>query len=216
MPYNPVVTVVDDDRQVLAALAELLRVSGLSCRTFSSGAQFLEAVAPEDCGCIVLDLFMPDISGIGVLKQLRARAVGMPVIVLTGYGGVASCKEAIRGGVFDYIEKPVEPKTLLERVARAIRWDARRVHMRRRISTLTEREQQVMQGILKCYSVKRIAHELGVSFQTAARHRARLFQKLDVDSDAELISTLTWLTTPPFVSQETGYDGPYARADLSL
>jgi len=140
----------------------------------------------------------------------------MPVIVLTGRGGVASCKEAIRGGVFDYIEKPMEPKTLLERVAHAIRWDAQRFDMRRRLKTLTERERQVMQMILQCYSVKQIAHELGVSFQTAARHRARLFEKLGVESDAELISRLTWLTSPAFVSQEPAVDTPYAGPHLPL
>jgi two-component system, LuxR family, response regulator FixJ len=137
---------------------------------------------------------MPDMSGLQLQEELSRRNGRHPIIFVTGYGDVPSCSQAYRNGAFDFLEKPVNEKSLLDCVHRALSADSNRraqqtirPDLATMVAALTPREQQVMDLLLEGKSVKQIAVELSVGFPTAARHRTRVLEKLQVHNDVELV-----------------------------
>jgi len=188
------VFLVDDDQGALDSLRFLVESDGLRAESFRSAQAFLERFDPEAPGCVVIDYRMPDMNGLDLQDELRNRGATLPVIVVTAHGDVASCARAFRAGAVDYLEKPLKGPLLLERLHAAILRDAQQreqlsgcTDLQRQLSTLTTREREVLGLLVQGRSLKQIAIEFGVSIQTAAKHRAKVLEKLNVANDIELV-----------------------------
>ena len=186
--------VVDDDRSVLKSLARLLGAHGLEAQTFGSPAEFLEAYSPERIGCVILDLTMPSLSGIDVQRVLHERGGSPPILFLAGTGGVREAVRTIREGAVEFLTKPVDEDTLLaaihnalerERVERAARMAIIDIH--RRLRSLTPREREVLEHVVRGQLNKQIAADLGIALGTIKLHRARIMEKMRVESVADLV-----------------------------
>lgn len=194
MKSNPVVYLVDDEPIARKTLTHLLSTVGMQVEAFASASEFLAGVDPQAHGCLLLDLFMPNISGLDLLQIMHERGIDIPTIFVTGHGDVTTAVRAMKAGAFDYIEKPFGHQELLDRVNQAIAQDARQSsHIRLvrdwsyRLSTLSDRERQVLSMVVAGRMSKEIAIELGVSLKTIERHRSRIMEKVQVGSVAELV-----------------------------
>lgn len=188
---HAVVYLVDDDPGALESLKWLLEAAEFSVQAFRTGGELLAQLGPDPIGCIIADICMPEIDGLALQRELASRRVALPIIFVTGQGDVSSCSRAYREGAFDFMEKPVDNQSLVNRVDQAIeesrrRRAARPANLEARIRRLTAREQQVMQRLVAGKSVKQIAAELEISGQTTAKHRANVHRKMRVDNDVEL------------------------------
>lgn len=188
------VYLVDDDEAVRRSASFMLRSSGYSVKTFSTGIEFLDAVEELDAGCILLDVRMPEISGLEVQGTLSERGISHPVVVMTGHGDVTVAVQAMKAGAVDFIEKPFDKAVLIEaiedgfaRLARASSDLSRREQAQARLRILTPRELDVLQGLAMGYPNKTIAYDLGISPRTVEVHRANLMQKLEVASLSEAL-----------------------------
>jgi FixJ family two-component response regulator len=191
---RPVVHVVDDDDAVRGSLNLLLKSAGLVAATHASAEAFLAAYDPERPGCLVLDVRMPGIDGLELQQELNRRGMIIPVIFITGHGDVPMAVEAMQHGAVDFLQKPFRDQDLIERVREALARDgARRAQLAAsrviaaRLASLTRREQQVLRLLVRGYSNKRMAGELGVSQRTIEIHRARVMQKMQARSVAQLV-----------------------------
>jgi two-component system, LuxR family, response regulator FixJ len=188
------VFVVDDEEPLRNALRRLLGASGLPVRTFANAQEFLDALPRERPACLVLDLHMPGMTGLELQRELRARGLHIPVIFLTGAGTVTHAVHAMRGGAIDFIEKPFSNDELLERVKGALAADREALASESRLesvlekaSTLTPREKQVLILLSEGHSNKVIARRLDLSPRTVEGYRARIMDKLEAHSVAELV-----------------------------
>jgi FixJ family two-component response regulator len=188
------VFIVDDELSILHALTRILKQAGLNTKTFVSAEEFLAEYDPGQQGCLLLDIFMPGMTGLELQKALNERRSKIPVIILTGYGSVGMAVDAIKGGAIDFIEKPFENEQLLDSVWRAIEIDARnryifQLHARTilRLEKLTAREREVMKLMVEGKSSKAIACLFGMSVRTCELHRARVMAKMEADSLADLV-----------------------------
>jgi RNA polymerase sigma factor (sigma-70 family) len=188
------VYVVDDDPALRESLGYLLQSEGLIVRAFEGARQFLAEYDRDARGCLVVDVRMPEMSGLQLQEYLAAEGSTLPVIVITGHGDVPMAVKALKNGALDFIEKPFADQQLLDRVHEALDVDRRRFGERakrddilRRLERLTKREREVMTGVAEGKANKVIAEELGLSPKTVEVHRARLMQKLEVDSLAQLM-----------------------------
>lgn len=204
MEPEPRVFVVDDDQSVLRAVARLLRSSGFTVETFASPASFLERLPHEGVACLVLDMRMPGLSGLDVQNALAAKAPGMPTVFLSGASDVHTAATAMRKGAIDFLVKPIDAGQLVEAVSRALQTATEAVRRRReeadysrRVARLTKRERQVCELVARGLLNKQIAYELGTSEKTVKVHRARVMQKLEVDSVAALVWMLSRLPGLP-------------------
>lgn len=202
------VYVVDDDDAVRASLKLLLRSAGWRTECFASAQAFLEEYTPDSSGCLVLDLRLPGINGLELQQELRRRGVELPILLISGHGDVAIAVEAMKFGAFDFIQKPFLDQTLLDSVRRAINVDANRrralcTHgdLRRRFQTLTARENQVLALIVDGCTNKFIAATLDMSERTVEVHRARLMEKLEARSLAQLVRMALQLGVAAFDSR---------------
>jgi two-component system response regulator FixJ len=194
MPTDPTVFVVDDDPAMRDSLRWLLESVGLAVVTHATAGEFLTARDPDAPGCLVLDVRMPGMSGLDLQAELVRRGDEIPTIVITGHAEVPMAVRAVKAGALDFIEKPFSDQLLLDRVRQAIDVDrrqreqrARRNEARRRVALLTAREREVMDLVVAGRANKEIAATLGLSPKTVEVHRARVMEKMDVDSLAELI-----------------------------
>lgn len=188
------VFVVDDDEGLRNAIEFLLDTAGLTAKTFASGKAFLEYYRPEMRGCLLLDIRMPDISGLDFQESIRERDIKLPVILISAYGTIPLAVRAMRDGAFDFIEKPFDDEFLLKRLREAIsldtdqRADDQKVKdAREQLITLTAREKQVMAHVVAGKLNKQIAAELVISSKTVENHRARVMEKMGVRGLAELV-----------------------------
>lgn len=186
--------IVDDDEAIRRSLSFMLKTSGHAVRSFAGGMEFLREVAGLEPGCVLLDVRMPDIDGLEVQRTLRARGLLLPVIIMTGHGDVGMAVAAMKAGATDFIEKPFEKAALLEAIAAACTVvashkdaGARREDARARLNILTDREREVLAGLVDGLPNKSIAFDLGISPRTVEIHRANLMQKLDVRSLSEAL-----------------------------
>ncbi|UOB57983.1 response regulator [Burkholderia pyrrocinia] len=208
MSAGPVVAIVDDDEAVRDGLALLLRTVGVQTRRFADAQAFLAEADDSTLGCVLLDLRMPGMSGLDALDCLAERR-NLPVIVLTGHGNVDACRRAFKRGACDFLRKPVDDDELIDVVQQAMRRHAdrcdgdaaaqARAARAMRLATLSARERDVLDGIVRGSSNKEIARDLGLSPRTVETYRANLFDKLRVASLVELVrdyAALTGVSTP--------------------
>lgn len=205
IPAGSVVAIVDDDEAVRDGLALLLRTVGLQTRRFADAPAFLAEADDNTLGCVLLDLRMPGMSGLDALDCLAERR-DLPVIVLTGHGNVDACRRAFKRGACDFLRKPVDDDELIDVVQQALRGhadrrdgDAAEQARAARVATLSARERDVLDGIVRGSSNKEIARDLGLSPRTVETYRANLFDKLQVASLVELVrdyAALAGVSTP--------------------
>jgi FixJ family two-component response regulator len=188
------VYIVDDDRSVRDALSRLLRSLGYETMAFGSAEDFLRARRPQAHGCILLDVLMPGLDGLGFQQKLQEEDDGMPIIFLTGAADVPICAEAMRRGAVDFLTKPANEDQLARAIATALRRDtawreARRLKAQTeaRLATLTPREREVLEHVMNGRLNKQIAGDLGTAEKTVKVHRARAMEKMRVRSVAELV-----------------------------
>lgn len=194
MTSSQVVHVIDDDIAVRQSLAFLLSTAGLAVRVHESAVAFLEALPSVQGGCIVTDVRMPEIDGLELQRRLRAQKVGLPVIVITGHGDVALAVEAMKAGAADFIEKPFDDETLIASIRTALgrhvrdgEREARVAGVHSRLKLLSEREGEVLDGLVAGKPNKIIAHDLGISARTVEVYRANLMTKMQAGSLSELV-----------------------------
>ncbi len=188
------VFVVDDDASVRKALARLIQSVGLQTKTFASAQELLDQAPPEGPGCIVLDVRMPGLNGLELQAELTGRNIQTPIVFITGHGDIQMSVRAMKSGAVDFLIKPFNDKELLGAIKTAIEKDeyfkaAQTEHseIQRRHQTLTPREREVLGLVVKGRMNKEIAAELGAAEKTVKVHRARVMQKMQVQSVAELV-----------------------------
>jgi len=194
MTEHAVIHVVDDDDSLRSALQRLLTAAGYAVRAFASAGEFLLDPPTDAAGCLVLDLCMPGPSGLELQEALERHGIRLPVIFLTGHGDLPSGVRAMKAGAVDFITKPVNDQALVEAIQRAILQDdrdrqseAERVAILRRVERLTPREREVFALVVAGKLNKQIAHQLGTSEKTIKVHRARVMDKMQAESLADLV-----------------------------
>lgn len=195
MTYKPIVYLVDDDPSILRALPRALRQRGLQVEAFPSARTFLDNYS-DQLGCLVLNLSMPEMTGLELQAELEKLNIDIPIIFITGHGGVPESVQAIRSGAIDFLEKPFLPETLLECIDEALSLDhenrSRNLALnekRNRFSRLTDRESDVFRLLVEhavAPSSKTIARKLNISHRTVEHHRARILEKTASGSVPEL------------------------------
>lgn len=190
----PIVHVVDDDASVRTSLTRLLQAAGHRVCAWSSAGEFMGAGALGGPGCIVLDLRMPEMDGIEMQQALAHHQPSMPIIFLTGHGDIASSVRAMKAGAVDFLTKPVERATLLAAVANALARDNANhaaheelLVLQQRYTSLTAREHEVLALVVAGRLNKQIALEIGAAERTVKIHRARVMEKMQAGSLAELV-----------------------------
>jgi two-component system response regulator FixJ len=188
------VHVIDDDEAVRDSLSALLEAAGLPVAAYASAAGFLDVLAEAAPGCVVTDVRMPEISGLDLLRTLAGHPGRFAVIVLTGEADVPMAVEALKGGAYDFIEKPYETDVILSgvqgalaRVAAAADLTAQRQDNAERIASLSMREREVLDRLMAGLANKEIARDLGISHRTVEAYRAKLMIKMEVDSLPALV-----------------------------
>lgn len=191
---EPKVFVVDDDQAVRDSLGLLLRSMGQKARLFDSAQAFLNDYDPNMAGCIVLDIRMPGMSGMELQQKLKTMHCTVPIIFVTGHGDVPMAVEAMHHGAFDFIQKPFRDQELLDRINQALTWDQEhrsdedyRRGVIERFQSLTPREREVMDCVVRGLANKVIAMDLSLSQRTVEIHRARVMEKMNARSLADLV-----------------------------
>ncbi len=194
MPPNVKVYVIDDDPAMRDSLDFLLGSAGFSVRLFDSAHIFLDELAGLEAGCVVTDIRMPGIDGMELLRQLNAGTRKLPVIVMTGHGDVPLAVEAMKLGALDFLEKPFEDDRLIGMIETALsqndsgaKSEALSANMAARAASLTQRERQVMQGLVTGQSNKAIARDYDISPRTVEVYRANVMTKMQANSLSELV-----------------------------
>jgi FixJ family two-component response regulator len=184
---------IDDDSAVLDALAALAKSRELTALPFSSAEEFLDCGHIESPGCIVADLKMPGISGLQLQERLLERSIRIPLIMISGYAEVSSAVLAMQRGAIDFITKPFDAANLFDQIQECIERDRKRLDAdrrlaedRERIESLTGRERQVFERLVRGYSGKQIAFELGISYRTMEKFRANVMRKTEADGVVDL------------------------------
>jgi two-component system, LuxR family, response regulator FixJ len=194
MPDDALIAVVDDDNDLRRSTADLLRAEGYKVESFTNGAEFIASEPTTALSCILLDIEMPGLDGIGVLTALGERGLKVPVLVVTGVGDVPTAVKAMRLGAVNFIEKPYAADELLRALKEALQGPVPRQMLppdggqaRARVATLTERQRGVLIGVMKGQANKVIAYELGLSVRTVESYRAQMLEKLGVRGTAEAV-----------------------------
>jgi FixJ family two-component response regulator len=200
------VYVVDDDQAVREALGSLLRSIGLGVATFGTAREFLSSPRGDGPSCVILDVQLPDGSGLEVPAQLRSADVTIPIIFITGHGTIPMSVRAMKLGAMEFLTKPFQEEDLIGAVRVALERDrtalsdrARLAGLRSRMERLTPRERDVLALIITGKLNKQIAADLGTAEQTVKQHRGRVMQKLEVDSLAELVRLMERAAGQPWV-----------------
>jgi two-component system, LuxR family, response regulator FixJ len=189
MPESKIIHLVDDDEAIRHSASFMLRQSGMTVSTYADGKEFLDSLARLPKGCVLLDVRMPNVDGLTVLREMKSQSAAFPVIVLTGHGDVSMAVEAMKAGAVDFVEKPYEKASLLAAIERAFaRFDdqsdraTRAMLAREKIARLTAREKDVLALLVRGMTNKAIADELDISARTVEIHRAHVMEKLEADS----------------------------------
>lgn len=189
-----IVHVIDDDEAMRQSLAFLLGAVGMEVQTYESAVAFLKVAPAVKAGCVITDVRMPGLSGVELLRQLRERKLGIPVIIITGHGDVPLAVEAMKIGAIDFLEKPFDDETLLASVRSALdlldhdqKRQAERGDVESRLATLSNRERDVLQGLVAGLANKQIAYDLGISPRTIEIYRANLMTKMQAASLSDLV-----------------------------
>jgi len=194
MDAEPTVYVIDDDESIRELLTWLMKRNAIRVEAFPNARSFLKSYRPGAPGCLVLDLYMPGMSGLDLQQYLKETGIEMPVIFLSGRADVPKAVAAVKSGAIDFIEKPFDYRRIVELVRECIRRDADtragREEARRRadrLATLSQREREVLEHVIAGKVNRLIAEEMAISIKTVEAHRARIMEKLAVNSVAELV-----------------------------
>ena len=192
--HDGTIYIVDDDQAIRHAMSLLMKSVGLQCEIFESADDFLSEHSNDRSGCLVLDIRMPGMGGLELQEKLREMDCTLPVIFITGHGDIPMAVEAMQKGAFDFIQKPFRDQELLDRIQDALKTEreqrSRREKqsvVRDKLSRLTKREHEVFDLVVTGKPNKIIAHELGVSQRTVEIHRARVMEKMEARSLADLV-----------------------------
>ena len=194
---EPIVFLVDDEEEVRTTLSRALKMRGFTVKAFATAEQFLSTYQENEIGCLVLDYGMPGMNGLQLQSELNERGISVPVIFISGHGGVPESVQAMKGGAVDFIQKPFRQAQLVECIESAFEVDvanrareADEVQAREKFERLTVREREIADLIIANPSFttsKHIGRELEISPRTVDHHRARILEKLEINSVAELI-----------------------------
>ncbi len=194
MSMEPIVFVVDDDQAIRRSLKWLIESVGLQVETYASADEFMRSYYPGRAGCLLLDVRMPGMSGLELQEHFARNDIHIPIIIITGHGDVPMAVRAMKAGAIDFIDKPFNDELLLESIRNALAIDqqqrefqGRRAEIAARLAHLTPREHEVMEMVTEGRSNKEIAMDLGVSAKTVEAHRARVMEKMEAGSLAELV-----------------------------
>lgn len=203
IPVPPVVYVVDDDEAIRELVVEIARSLHAVPKPFARASDFLASYRAEPIECLVVDIRMPEMSGLDVQKILLDRGLSIPTLFITGYGDVGTAVEAMRAGALDYIQKPFSPQELASKITAGLE-QSKVNHLAAleestvsaRLSLLTAKEREVAARVVAGKSSREIADEFGLSVRTIENHRARIMDKLHAESVVELVHLLTPRTPP--------------------
>jgi two-component system response regulator FixJ len=191
---TPTVYIVDDDPAVLDSLALLISAQGIRTVSYANAQDFLDNCQGSEISCAVLDIRMPQISGLSLQDMMNERNLNIPLVFITGHGDVEQCRRAFKNGAIDFLTKPVDQVRLVDSLRRAIRLsiqqqqqDVETQEVLASLSRISGREREVLERVASGLSSKEIARELDLSPRTVEVHRANLFNKLNVTSLADLI-----------------------------
>lgn len=193
---NPQATVfvIDDEESIRRSLDWLISSIGVKVRTFQSARAFLKAYSPESPGCLVLDVRMPEMSGLELMERLRESDISIPIIFLSAHGDVPMVVRAMQSGAVDFLQKPFNSQQFLDRINAAIKYDGEEREKRDRarrlaqgLAMLTPREREILKLALSGESSKCIASALKISHKTVEAHRAHIMKKLNVRSFNEIV-----------------------------
>jgi FixJ family two-component response regulator len=191
---EPIVFVIDDDRMIREGLQSLIRSVGLRVETFASARDFLSAKLPDAPSCLVLDVRMPDVSGLDLQRKLNDANIHIPLIFITGHGDIPMSVRAMKEGAQEFLTKPVRGQDLLDAIQKAVERDrslrkerGEMADVRARFDSLTPREKEVLDLVVAGLLNKQIADELGTSELTIKTHRAHVMEKTGADSLAHLV-----------------------------
>lgn len=188
------VYVVDDDPSVRKALERLLRSADYDAKTFASAPEFLDFTCPDTPGCLILDIKMPELSGLELQDRLSEKGISLPIIFITGHGTVPASVKAFKAGAMDFLQKPFKDAELLDAISRGIekhrrlRREQKEMNaLRTRLETLTPREREVFSLVACGLLNKQVAFDLGITEKTVKVHRAGVMQKMGAQSLADLV-----------------------------
>ena len=194
MSDTPIVHIIDDDEAVRDSLKFLLTSAKFATRDYESAVEFLDQLDRVGRGCVVTDVRMPGLTGIDLLRELKARGRMLPVIVITGHGDVPLAVEAMKSGAMDFIEKPFNDDVILRAVQAALdnaastaSREQNRAEILDKLQTLSNRERQVLEGLVRGAPNKTIAYDLGISARTVEVYRANVMSKMGAGSLSELV-----------------------------
>jgi two-component system, LuxR family, response regulator FixJ len=194
MQPEPVIYVIDDDEAARQSLEFLLTTAGMNVRGFDSATAFLEVLPQVGAGCIITDVRMPGMTGIELLRRVKDSGADVPVIVMTGHGDIALAVEAMKIGALDFLEKPFDDGALLaavraslNRTADTTQRHAELAEINQKIHALSNRERQVLDGLVAGKANKVIAFDLGISPRTVEIYRANLMTKMAANSLSDLV-----------------------------
>ena len=189
-----IVHIIDDDEAVRDSLAFLLRIEAFEVATYPSARHFVDTLANAPRGCVITDMRMPDMSGLDLLRHLRKTSFSLPVIVITGHGDIQLAVEAMKAGAADFLEKPFDDGRVIAAVRTALqnrRAEGQRAghqkQIEERLERLTQRERQVLDGLVAGLPNKTIAYDLGISPRTVEVYRANVMTKMQAGSLSELV-----------------------------
>jgi FixJ family two-component response regulator len=194
------VYIVDDDPQVCESLSLMVRSAGLNAESYSSAEAFLDDFheISDTPRCMVVDVRMPGLSGLGLQQTLAARGKAIPIIMISGCADIPMAVQAMNAGAMDFLEKPFNRRTLLARIQEAVDRDikqrqtfARSAELESRIETLSPRQREVLDMLVAGKHSKQIASELRIGEKTVAKHRACVLEKMQVDSVVELVRLIS-------------------------
>jgi FixJ family two-component response regulator len=209
-----IVFVVDDDEAVRKSLASLIRSAGLEVETFASAQKFLESPRADVQSCLVLDVKLPGLSGLGLQKRMAEINLEIPIVFITGHGDIPTSVRAMKGGAVEFLTKPFRDQDLLDAIQEALQRDestrrrqAEIAELRERYDSLTPREQEVMALVVSGLLNKQAAAQLGVSEVTIKVHRGQVMQKMRAESLADLVRMserlgINWHTRNKFSHSE--------------
>jgi two-component system, LuxR family, response regulator FixJ len=193
-PKGPTVFIVDDDDSMRRAIALLLKTVGYNALEFSKPSEFLTKFDAKVHGCLVLDIRMPEMSGLEIQQQLNLSGAMLPVIFITGHGDIPMAVQAMKDGAFDFLTKPFRDQELLDRINSALKQDAenraaveQHADLRARAESLTPREKEVFELIVAGKANKVVAIDLGLSERTVEIHRSNAMEKMGARSVAHLV-----------------------------
>ena len=193
-PFADRILLVDDEPAVRRSLSRLLRAAGFEAVAFGSPEEFLRDLPPDGAGCAIFDVSMPGLDGLELQRVIASRGISLPIVFLTGRGDIPQSVRAMKEGAVDFLTKPVDGEVLLDAVRQALgrgrtarEARAEIAAIQSRIETLTDREREVLDGVLAGRLNKQIAAGLGISEKTVKVHRGRMMEKMAATSVADLV-----------------------------